>query len=106
MWFAFGVVVAAGGIASIDAPAVRWVMAGLAWASAAALAGLAVLLGRRVRLAFFAAVLLLAIIAALSVTDQFGLIDLAALALSVIPLALLIKDRDWYLRQGGPRSRD
>jgi hypothetical protein len=103
MWFSFGVAVAAGCIASIAAPGIRWVMAGLAWASAAALAALAFLLGRRVRLAFHAAVLLLAVITVLSVTDQVGLLDLAALALSAIPLALLIKDRSWYLRPGEAR---
>jgi hypothetical protein len=100
LWFAFGVVAAAGGIASIaDPPALRWGMAGLALASAAALAGLAILLSRRVRPAFYLAVILLALIAVLSVTDQIGVLDLVALAISVIPLVLLLKDRAWYLRR-------
>ena len=102
MWFSFGVVVAAGGITSIAVPAVRWMMAGLAWASAAALAVLAILLSRRVRAAFYLAIVLLAIIAVLSITDQVGWIDLAALAVSMIPLVLLVKDRTWYLRQAAP----
>jgi hypothetical protein len=100
LWFAFGVVAAWGGIASINHPSiVRWVMAGLACASAAALAGLTILLGRRSRVAFFLTVILLAIIAILSITDQIGLVDLVSLAVSVVPLALLLKDRAWYLRR-------
>jgi len=67
-----------------------------------ALAGLALLLSRRSRLAFYLAVILLTIIAVLSVTDQVGWIDLAALAVSVIPLLLLLKDRAWYLRREAP----
>ncbi len=106
MWSSFGVVVAAGGITSIAVPAVRWMMATLAWASAAALAVLAILLSRRVRVAFYLAIVLLAIIAVLSITDQVGWIDLAALAVSVIPLLLLLKDRAWYLRQEAPGTPD
>jgi len=107
MWFAFGAVAAAGGIASFAGmPGLRWVMAGLAWASAAALAVLAILLGRRSRVAFFLAVILLTIIAVLSITDQIGWLDLAALAVSVIPLVLLLKDRAWYLRQEPPGKPD
>jgi len=84
-------------------------MASLACASAAALAGLAILLSRRNRFAFYLAVILLAIIAVLSITDQIGILDLVSLAVSVIPLVLLLKDRGWYLRRtdpGGTQAHD
>jgi hypothetical protein len=99
LWFSFGVVVAVGGVTSIAAPAARWVIAGLAWASAVALAGLALLLRQRLRPAFHLAVILLILIAVLSITDQIGWLDLASLAISVAPLVLLLKDRVWYLRR-------
>jgi hypothetical protein len=100
LWFGFGVVVACGGIASINHPPVlRWGMAGLALASAASLAAIALLLSRRSRPAFFVAISLLTIIVVLSITDQVGLVDLAALAVSAAPLVLLLKDRAWYLRR-------
>jgi hypothetical protein len=67
-------------------------------ASAASLAGIALLLSRRSRPAFFFAISLLAIIVVLSITDQVGLVDLVALAVSAVPLGLLLKDRAWYLR--------
>ena len=102
LWLAFGIAAACGSIASIAHPAiVRWVTAGLAWASAATLAGLAILLGRRSRLAFHLAVILLAIIAILSLADEVGLLGLVSLAVSVVPLMLLLKDRGWYVRQIG-----
>jgi hypothetical protein len=110
LWFVFGVVVATGGIASIASmPAARWVMAALAWTSAAALAGLAILLSKRLRPAFYLAVVLLTLIAVLSITDQIGILDLVSLAVSVIPLVLLLKDRGWYLRRtdpGGTQAHD
>jgi len=100
LWFAFGAATACGAIASIaQPPLLRWGMAGLAWVSAVFLAGIALLLRRRSRPAFFAAVILLSIIAVLSITDQVGLVDLATLAVSAAPLVLLLKDRAWYLRR-------
>jgi len=99
LWFTFGVVAACGGIASINHPPdLRWVMAGLAWVGAIALAGIDLLLSRRSRPAFFVAISLLTIIAVLSITDQIGIADLVALAVSAAPLGLLLKDRAWYLR--------
>jgi hypothetical protein len=99
LWFAFGAATAYGAIVSIaQPPLLRWGMASLAWASAASLAGLALMLNRRSRPAFFAAVLLLSIIVVLSFTDQVGLVDLVALAVSAAPLVMLLKDRAWYLR--------
>ena len=56
---------------------------------------------RRSRLAFNAAAALLALIAVLSITDQFGLADLVSLLLSLVPLVLLLKDRTWYLHAEG-----
>ena len=99
LWFGFGAVVACGGIASINHPPVlRWVMAGLSWGAATALASIVLLLSRRSRPAFFVAISLLAIIAVLSITDQVGLVDQVGLAVSAVPLGLLLKDRAWYLR--------
>lgn len=105
LWFTFGAATAGGAIASIaQPPLLRWGMAGLAWLSAASLAGIALLLSRRSRPAFFAAVILLFVIAVLSIADQVGIVDLAALAVSAAPLVLLLKDRAWYLRRADSPS--
>jgi hypothetical protein len=37
-------------------------------------------------------------IAVLSITDEFGLLDLFCLLISLVPLGLMLKDRAWYLQ--------
>jgi hypothetical protein len=74
-----------------------WIMAGLAFISAVALAVVAVLLRRRARIGYYLGLPLLALIAVLSVTDQVGLLDLFSLAISLTPLILMVVDRRWYL---------
>jgi hypothetical protein len=79
----------------------KWVMVILALCASAALAGAVAFLRRRSRLAFYAAAALLVLIAVLSITDEFGLLDLFSFLLSLIPLGLLLKDRAWYLQAAG-----
>jgi lysylphosphatidylglycerol synthetase-like protein (DUF2156 family) len=92
-WMAFGSMPAFAAF-----PVLRWIMAGLALASAAALAVTAFFLRRRIRLAYWFGLILLAVLAVLSITDEFGLLDLVSLLLSLVPLALMLKDRRGYLR--------
>lgn len=100
-WFGYGVLMGLGGIAPMSANlSARWVMGGLALVSAAALAGVAYLLSKRIKLVYFGSVVLLALIAVLSITDQVGWLDLFSLLASLVPLVLLIKDGRWYLRKG------
>jgi lysylphosphatidylglycerol synthetase-like protein (DUF2156 family) len=103
----FGIFAASGGIVSLpEAGQARWVIGGLAVAAAAALAVATLLLRRRVRAAYYFAVALLAAITVLSLTDQVGVLDLAALLVSLVPLVFLLKDRAWYLsRQAGDQPR-
>jgi hypothetical protein len=37
-------------------------------------------------------------IAALSITDEFDLLDLFCLLISLVPLGLMLKDPAWYLQ--------
>jgi hypothetical protein len=102
IWLLFGLAVAAGAIPSIPAAGgMRWIMAALALGSAAFLVGIVFFLRRHSRLAYYLALGLLAVISVLALTDQIGLLDLAALLISLVPLVLLLKDRAWYL---GPRN--
>lgn len=102
VWLGFGIFAAFGGIASLPPGPIRRVIGGLAVAAAAALAVTALLLRRRIRIAYFFAVLMLTAIAVLSLTDQVGAPDVAALLVSLIPLVLLLKDRWWYLGGSAP----
>ncbi|MCB2214247.1 hypothetical protein KQH50_02510 [bacterium] len=97
-WFGYAVNAVRGVLDPDDSVSLMvWIMAGLAFASAVALVVVAVLLRRRVRLAYYVGMGLLALIAVLSVTDQVGLLDVASLAISLTPVVLMIKDRKWYL---------
>jgi len=77
----------------------RWVMVILALGVSVVLAGLALLLRRRHRAAYFACTSLLGIITVLSITDQVGLPDLISFAISLAALVLMLKDRAWYLQK-------
>jgi hypothetical protein len=98
VWLALGVIIAVGAHPAIpDVPQVRTSMALGSLAAGAVLVFLVVLLWRRVRLAYS---LTLAALIASSLAvffDDVGWADLIVLALSLIPLLLLIKDRAWYL---------
>jgi hypothetical protein len=98
-WLIYTFIMAFGGVSSIaSASTVKWVMAILALSSSVALAGITFFLARRNRLAFFFGVVLLTIIAILSITDEFGILDLFSLLVSIVPLGLMIRDRAWYLK--------
>lgn len=100
-WLVFAVIVALGAIGSEpSASNAKWVMVVLAIGVSVILAGLVILLMRRNRLAFYAGIVCLAVIAVLSITDQFGLPDLFTLSISLFATALMVKDRFWYLRLG------
>lgn len=99
IWLVFAGLAAAGMIPGLpDLPALRWLMAGLALACALALGLTTYLLRRRVRLGLVLGLLLLTIIAVLSISDQVGWLDLLSLLISLVPLVLLVKDRQWYLK--------
>jgi lysylphosphatidylglycerol synthetase-like protein (DUF2156 family) len=98
IWFAFSVLALAGAHPALpESRTIQGIFAGLAFGCACALAALIVLLSRRVRSAYFLTTALLALLAALTIADEFGWVDLAYLAVVVVPLILMIRDRDWYL---------
>ena len=98
VWLGFALVTAFAAHPSYGAAsAYRWPMVSIAVLIAAALAGLAIWLGRRKRPAFWLALAFLAALTIAPVFDQFGLADLAFVVATALPLALLLKDRAWYL---------
>ncbi len=80
----------------------KWIIVLLAIGSSVILAIIAYMLNKHNRLAFIAGLAFLAVIAFLSITDEFGWLDLVSLLISLIPLGLLLKDRRWYLSPGRP----
>jgi hypothetical protein len=72
-------------------------LATIACVTAAALAVLAGKLRQGGRLSYWLTVALLLSMILVGLFDELGLADLAYLVLTLIPLALLIGDRNWYL---------
>jgi lysylphosphatidylglycerol synthetase-like protein (DUF2156 family) len=99
VWLIFGGIIAANAHPSLAMPPLlKGVMAFLSFCIAVFLAGLFFLLVKRNRIAYLLALGLLSVISVLSLFDQFGLSDLVILAINIVPIVLLIKDRDWYLQ--------
>lgn len=99
LWFGFSILYILDLHPAIPAEGlVRWIMAGLALLTSGALVVLGILLHRRMRLAFPAALALLLLISILTVTDEFGIADLAVLILHLSTLGLLLRARHWFFQ--------
>ena len=99
LWFLFGIIAAAGIHPSFrGAGLLRWAMAGSAFVAAIILVAFAGLLKRRSRFGYLLTVALLAVMILASLLDDFGLADLLFVLVTLMPLALLLKDRAWYVR--------
>jgi hypothetical protein len=100
IWFALGIIIAFNLHPSLpDQPLVTGIMSVLSFAAAGTLTATFIFLNKHSRVAYFLMLAFLGIASILTIFDDFGLVDLAALSLSLIPLILLIKDRPWYLQQ-------
>jgi chromate transport protein ChrA len=100
IWIGFAVLVVAHAYPGLpDDPTVRWVMAGLAFGCGGVLFALTWALAKRIRIAYFLVSGLLVLLAVFSITDDIGWADLLYLAIVVVALVLLVKDRPWYLRK-------
>ena len=100
IWFVLGVIIAFElHPAMPDQPFFKGIMATLSFVAAGALLVTFVFLQKHIHLAYYLMLIGLGISSVLTIFDDFGLVDLAALALSLIPLILLIKDRQWYLHR-------
>lgn len=99
LWLLFALVVAAGIHPSYrQVGSLRWPIALAGVGIACALLALAWLLRATNPLAYWGSVILLAAIVLVGLLDEVGIADVAFLVVTLIPLALLIKDRRWYLR--------
>jgi lysylphosphatidylglycerol synthetase-like protein (DUF2156 family) len=104
VWLALGLIIALHAHPALpDNPILQAEMALLSFCAAGILLGLFIFLGKRGRLAWFAALGCLAFTSILTIFDDFGWTDLIVLVINIVPIILLIKDRAWYL-QGKPAA--
>ncbi len=102
VWLALGMIIALHAHPALpDDPIIQGAMALLSFCAAGILLGLFISLRRRIRIAWFASLGFLAVTSILTIFDDFGWSDLVVLAVNLVPIILLIKDRAWYL-QGKP----
>lgn len=98
MWFVFGVFtlwrMARG---SADQAATAGILAAMMAAYAVVLCFVGWSLGKRKRVFYYLAILVVLGTIVLTITDQFGIADFIALVLNVGLLALLVMTRRWYL---------
>ena len=100
IWFALGVIIAFDlHPAMPDQPFFKGIMATLSFVAAGALWVTFVFLQKHNRAAYYLMLIGLGVATLLTILDDFGYVDLAALALGLIPLILLMKDRQWYLHR-------
>lgn len=98
VWVLFGIIVVARLHPALpDMPVIRWGIGLTAIIAGSILAILDVLLLRRNSIAYWALLGGLIILAFANLLDQFGWIDLLVMLLTLVPAALIFRDRKWYL---------
>ena len=100
IWLGLGIIIAFGlhpGMQLLE-PAQRTVMAALSLSAGGIALGLTLVLARRSRLAYFAALAFLGFAGLAVVFDDVGWPDLVFLAINTTPVILLLKGRRWYHR--------
>ena len=98
-WFVYAIItILTNNDAATVSHVARWIFSFLALGTAAVLVVLFFLLRKRVRFAYYIALVVLALLAVLSLTDQVGWLDVFSLLLSLIPFVLLVKDNLYYRR--------
>lgn len=107
-WFLFSLTVVLGGHVSYNQLGVyRWLMAGLTFLVSLFLLALRHFLRRQFKPAWIVGVLTLTAMLLAGFMDELGWMDYIFIVLTLVPLALLIKDRQWYLgRNTGTHTKD
>jgi len=98
VWLALGVIVAANIHPALpDATLLKGIMAVMSFIGAGILLVAFFLLLKRRRSGFYLAIGFLIVTTLLTFFDQVGWSDLVVLVINLVPIILLVKDRNWYL---------
>jgi hypothetical protein len=99
IWLAFAIITVSGLHSTIpDGALIRWVMSILSFLTSVFLIGVYYLLRRNGGFAYYLLLGMLALISVLTITDEFGLLDLLVLIINAFTFLLLIKDRAFYIQ--------
>lgn len=98
-WLGFSIIVATSLHPAIpDSKLYQWILAGLAFLTAAFLFLLFFLLKAKNKVAYFLTIAFLTIMAIMTIMDDLGVIDFLVLIVTLLPIILLLKDRKWYFQ--------
>lgn len=98
IWLAFAIIVGTNLHPAMPAePLVRWGMAGASLVAGLVLGLLAFSLSKRMKFAWYLALIGFSGLVVLTIADDVGWVDILYIVIALIPLILLIRDRKWYL---------
>ena len=98
-WLGFGIIIALDLHPALpNQPFIKTIMTFFALGISGIMVGLFIFLRKRNQITYYLTVGILAGIALLTIFDEFGVADLIVLIINLVPLILLIKDRDWFLQ--------
>jgi hypothetical protein len=101
IWLVFAIIVAAGFHPAIPhGPRYRWGITILALLTSVFLIGDYRIMMVRGGFAYYFLLGMLALISLLTITDEFGVVDLIVFLFNLLTFILLIKDRRYYLQRG------
>ncbi len=99
IWLVLGIIIAVNAQPALPVPPeLKAILAVLSILMAGILTGLFVFLLKGNRVAYFLIIAFFFVVSILTIFDDVGVSDIIVLVLNIIPIILLIKDRNWYRR--------
>lgn len=99
-WFGFGIAALTGLHPALPGSTLlKWAMGGLAIAVSIIFILIFILLHKRLKIGYYAALAVLVVVGLLTIFDEVGWVDLAYLVTVLVPLLLLLVNRKWYLKK-------
>jgi hypothetical protein len=99
IWLVLGIIIAVNAHPALPVPPeLKAILAVLSILMAGILTGLFVFLLKGNRVAYYLIIAFFFVVSILTIFDDVGVSDIIVLVLNIIPIILLIKDRNWYRR--------
>jgi hypothetical protein len=99
IWLVLGIIIAVNAHPALPVPReLKAILAVLSILMAGILTGLFVFLLKGNRVAYYLIIAFFFVVSILTIFDDVGVSDIIVLVLNIIPIILLIKDRNWYRR--------
>jgi hypothetical protein len=99
IWLVLGIIIAVNAHPALPVPLeLKAILAVLSIFMAGILTGLFVFLLKGNRVAYYLIIAFFFVVSILTIFDDVGVSDIIVLVLNILPIIILIKDRNWYRR--------